>query len=130
MLERAAVLLRSSRFLRFIVAGAVNTLFGYAVYGAGILLGAPVWMALLAGTVAGTVFNFFTTGGYAFRQLALRRYPSFVACYLLVYAGNLVLLGWLSAWIADKLVAQAMLVVPMALVSYVLMARVVFADDA
>ncbi|MGZ5194615.1 MAG: GtrA family protein [Ramlibacter sp.] len=130
MINRLAALLRGSRFLRFIVAGGLNTLFGYAVYGAGIVLGAPVWASLLIGMVAGTVFNFFTTGGYAFRQLALRRYPRFVGCYLLVYAANLALIAGLSTWIADKLLVQAVLLVPLALFSYVLMARLVFADEA
>jgi putative flippase GtrA len=130
MVDRLAALLRENRFLRFIVAGGVNTLFGYAVYGAAIVLGMPVWAALLIGMVAGTVFNFFTTGGYAFRQLALRRYPRFVACYLLVYAANLASIAALSTWIADKLLAQAVLLVPLALFSYVLMARLVFTDEA
>jgi putative flippase GtrA len=130
MVERLAALLRGSRFLRFVVAGGVNTLFGYAIYAASIASGAPVWLALLIGMVAGTVFNFFTTGGYAFRQLALRRYPRFVCCYLLVYGVNLVLLAALSPWIADKLLAQAVLLVPLALFSYVLMARLVFGDHA
>jgi putative flippase GtrA len=126
----AGELLRKNRLLRFLVAGGVNTLFGYAVYGAGIVLGAPVWVALLIGMVAGTVFNFFTTGGYAFRQLALRRYPRFVACYLLVYAANLALIAALSTWVADQLLVQAVLLVPLALLSYVLMARLVFNDEA
>jgi putative flippase GtrA len=130
MIDRVAALLRTHRFLRFLVAGGVNTLFGYVMFGACLLLGAPVWLALLIGMVAGTVFNFVTTGGYAFRQLALRRYPRFVACYLLVYAANLALIAWLSAWITDKLLAQGLLLVPLALVSYVLMARFVFAEDA
>jgi putative flippase GtrA len=119
-------LLRHSRFLRFLLAGGVNTVFGYAVYGAGIFAGAPVWLALLIGMLAGTVFNFFTTGGYAFRQLALARYPRFVVCYLLVYGANLVLFRVLSTWIDSALAVQAFLLVPLALFSYVLMARFVF----
>jgi putative flippase GtrA len=130
MIDRVAALLRTHRFLRFLVAGGVNTLFGYVMFGACLLLGAPVWLALLIGMVAGTVFNFVTTGGYAFRQLALRRYPRFVACYLLVYAANLASIAALSTWIADKLLAQAVLLVPLALFSYVLMARLVFTDEA
>lgn len=127
--RRPAALLRESRFLRFLVAGGVNTLFGYAVYGAGIIAGAPVWLALLIGMLAGTAFNFVTTGGYAFRQLALRRYPRFVACYLVVYGVNLGLFRLLSLWIRSELGVQALLLVPLALLSYMLMARFVFADD-
>lgn len=112
--------------LRFLVAGGINTLFGYAVFGLGIAAGAAVWLALLAGMVAGAVFNFFTTGGYAFRQLALSRYPLFAGCYLLIYGVNLVLIGLLSRWIADNMVVQGLLLVPLALLSYFLMAKVVF----
>lgn len=124
--SRIGGLLRSSELLRFLLAGAVNTLFGYAIYSLGILAGAPVWMALLIGMLVGTVFNFFTTGGYAFRQLSPQRYPRFVACYLLVYGVNLLLIEGLSLWISDKLQIQAALLLPLALLSYFLMARLVF----
>lgn len=112
------------------MAGGVNTLFGYVIYSLGILLGAPVWMALLVGMLLGTVFNFFTTGGYAFRQLSKERYPRFVACYLLVYGINIVLIETLSNWISNNFLTQAILLVPLAALSYVLMARLVFVKHA
>ena len=124
--SRVGALLRSSELLRFLLAGAANTLVGYAIYSLGILAGAPVWMALLIGMLLGTVFNFFTTGGYAFRQLSPQRYPRFVACYLLMYSVNLLLIEALSAWISDKLQIQAVLLIPLALLSYFLLARLVF----
>ena len=63
-------LLRGRRqILRFIVAGAINTLFGFAVYSAAVLAGLPVWSALLVGNVAGVGFNFVTIGGYVFGVL-------------------------------------------------------------
>lgn len=71
------------------------------------------------------MFNLFTTGGYAFRQLSPRRYPRFVACHLLVYGVNLLLLEGVSLWISDKLRIQAVLLLPVALLSYVLMVRLV-----
>ena len=126
--SRPAAALRANTFLRFLVAGGLNTLFGYAVFGASILAGAPAWLALFIGMLAGTVFNFFTTGGYAFRTLALSRYPRFVGCYLLVYGVNLALIEFLSRWMDDKLLVQALLLVPLALFSYFLMARFVFAN--
>ena len=123
-------MLQRSEILRFIVAGGINTLFGYAIYSLGILLGAPVWIALLIGMLLGTVFNFFTTGGYAFRQLSAKRYPRFVACYLLVYGVNILMIEILSRWISNSLVTQAILLVPLATLSYVLMARLVFVKHA
>ena len=122
--------MRASRLLRFLLAGAINTLFGYAVYAVCILAGAPIWLALLIGMLAGTVFNFFTTGGYAFRQLSAKFYPRFLACYLLLYAVNLALIAGLSAWIGRPLLIQALLLVPLALLSYFMMARLVFVKHA
>ncbi len=119
-------LLRSSTLTRFIVAGVVNTVFGFLVYGTAILAGAPVWVALLVGVVAGIGFNFFTVGGYAFRQLAARRFPRFAACYALTYAINLGLFRLLSQWLAGEILVQALLSFPMAAVSYLLMRMFVF----
>ncbi len=122
--------MRDSQFLRFLLSGGINTLFGYVVYAVGILAGAPIWLALLGGMVTGSVFNFFTTGGYAFRQLSPKLYPRFLACYLLLYGVNLALIEWLSAWISNTLLIQALLLVPLALLSYFMMARLVFATHA
>lgn len=116
-----------NRFLRFLVAGGVNTLFGFAIYSTSILAGTPVWVALLLGNTAGIAFNFVTTGGYVFRNLLLARLPRFVTAYLLVYGINLKLIDWLSIWVTGSILAQAILTLPMALFSYVLMKRFVFA---
>jgi putative flippase GtrA len=86
---------RSSRWaeiLRFAIAGAVNTAFGFGVYSGLVLLGLPVAVALLIATVIGVLFNFLTFGGFAFRRLDARRLPRFVLAYGLVYVLNLALL--------------------------------------
>jgi putative flippase GtrA len=118
------------RFVRFLAAGALNTLFGFAVYSVSILLGSPVWTALLIANIAGVAFNFVTTGGYAFRSLLMRRFPRFAAAYLGLYLLNWKLIDWLANWVPGAIVAQAILTVPLALVSYFVMARFVFAPIA
>ncbi len=120
--------LNTRRFIRFLFAGGVNTLFGFAVYSALILAGIAVWLALLAGTLLGTIFNFFTTGGYVFRDISRARVPRFVICYLILYGINFILLDGLSGWLDDKIIAQAILIIPMALLSFFLMARFVFSS--
>ena len=124
--SRAAALLGRHVLLRFVIAGIVNTLFGFLVYVVGIVCGASVWLALLLGMLLGTVFNFYTTGGYAFRQLSLSRYPRFVACYFLVYFANIVSINVLSQWMSNHLALQGVLLAPIAVLSYVLMSRLVF----
>lgn len=118
---------RRSRFLRFIVAGAINSFFGFAVYSASVLVGLPVWGALVVGNIAGVVFNFFTIGGYVFRSLVLTRLPRFATAYLFVYVINLKLIDWLSIWVTGSILAQGILTLPMALFSYFLMKKFVFA---
>lgn len=119
--------LSSSQFLRFIVAGVFNTLLGFAVYSAAVLAGLPIWCALIVGNVAGVAFNFVTTGGYVFRSLMLSHLPRFLTAYAIVYFINLKLIGWLSILVPGSIRTQAVLTIPMALFSYFLMKRFVFA---
>lgn len=119
--------LRTNRFLRFLVTGLLNTLLGFAVYSTAILSNAPVWLALMIGLVTGVAFNFFSTGGYVFREIALSRLPRFMFSYLLVYGVNLLLLGLMSPWVGGAIPSQALLSFPMSVFSYFLMARFVFA---
>ena len=119
-------ILQRSRPVRFLLAGAVNTLFGFVVYSLLIISGAAVWLAVLIGTLAGTAFNFLTTGGYVFRDLTLRRFPRFLLAYSLVLAINLALIESLSGLISDKILLQALIAPPLAIISYLLMSRCVF----
>ena len=111
---------------RFVLAGIVNTVFGFLVYGATILAGGPVWAALLAGVVAGILFNFVTIGGYAFRQLSVRNFPRFVGCYVVVYLVNLLSIHLLAGTRLGAVGAQAVLTLPMAVLSFLLMRHVAF----
>lgn len=120
--------LHANRFMRFLVAGGINTLFGFAVYSVAILLGAAVWLALLIGMVAGTIFNFFTVGQYVFRQLSVMKFPAFIVCYLTVYGVNLGLIEFVSQWSGEKILAQFILAFPMAALSYFLMVFFVFPE--
>lgn len=114
------------RVTRFIAAGALNTLFGFAIYSAAILWGLPVWTALLVANVAGLGFNFVTTGGYAFRSLLLSRFPRFAAAYLGLYLLNWGLIHGLQSWISGAIMAQALLTLPLAALSYLVLSRLVF----
>jgi putative flippase GtrA len=114
------------RFLRFVASGALNTLFGFAIYSVAILMGVPVWAALLVASASGVGFNFLTIGGYAFRSLLLSRFPRFAAAYIGLYLLNWKLIAWLQTWVSSAIVAQALLTLPLALLSYLIMARLVF----
>jgi len=117
---------RHATFLRFLIAGGFNTLFGWAMYSLAILSGAQPWLALIVSTVTGIVFNFFSLGAYAFRDFALKRLPRFVLSYGVIYATNLICLGLIKRWLSDPIWAQLILTPPMAILSYLLMSRAVF----
>jgi putative flippase GtrA len=123
---RLRILLGDRQFLRFLLAGGVNTLFGFSVNLAVMLSGQPVWLSMLVGTVAGIIFNFFTHGGYAFRDMSARRLPRYVLGYAVVYFVGLAAFHALNVVVPGPVVCQLLLVVPMALFSYLIMSRFVF----
>ncbi len=124
--HRLRRLLADGQFLRFLVAGGVNTLFSFGVNIAAMLAGLPVWLAMLVGTAAGIVFNFFTHGGYAFRDMSAKRLPRYVLGYAVVYLTALAGFDALQLVVPNRIVCQALLVVPAALLSYFIMSRFVF----
>jgi len=129
VIDKLQRLLGQHTAARFIVAGAANTVFGFAVYAGAVLARAPVWAALMAGVVAGLVFNYLTIGGYAFRQLSRRNFPWFALCYATVYLVNLGLIELLSHKGLGVIQAQALVTVPLAVFSYLMMRFLVFASS-
>lgn len=115
-----------NRFMHFLAVGGINTLLGFAIYSFAIINGAEVWVALMVSTITGTLFNFFTTGRYVFREPSLLRFPRFGICYLFIYGLNLTSLEVLSLWLADKIFSQLILLFPIAVLSYFLMSKFVF----
>ena len=116
------------QFARFLVVGAVNTAFGYAVFAAFIVLGASPGIALVAAYLLGVPFNFFTTGRFVFKPGGGRAFVRFVAAYCVVYAFNLLLFGLLRLTGAGPLVAQALCLPPVAVFSFFLFKLHVFRE--
>ena len=115
-----------ARPLRFLLAGGLNSLFGFTVFGLLVWAGLPSWACLLIANLAGIVFNFISLGGYVFRSLHHGRLPRFVGVYCSVYLLNLCFLSVAEAMEVNRLFAQLLVTPPMAGLSYVLMSRLVF----
>jgi putative flippase GtrA len=113
--------------LRFVLAGLANTAFGLLVYSLAVVAGLPVLLALLLGSLLSLGFNFLTLGGYAFRDLSRQRMPRFGLAYCgLVTINWLLIRGLMDVTGLNAIAAQCVLVVPIALASYFVMARWVF----
>lgn len=113
-------------FVRFVLVGGLNTLFGYGVFFACLALGAGNALALLVANTLGILFNFHTFGKLVFRSHDYRRIVRFTLVYAGIYAANLGTLELLNRAGLESRIAQATLVIPVALASWVLNKKLVF----
>jgi putative flippase GtrA len=114
------------RFVRFLLVGGLNTAVGYSIFAALILLGAESVVALAGATILGLLFNFFSTGRIVFGSGD----PSLLPRFLIVY-GVQFLINWAALHSLERaglapLAAQLLLIIPLALLSFILMRRFVF----
>lgn len=114
------------RFTRFFIVGGVNTIFGFSVYSACIFVAVSVPHALLVSMILGTLFNFLFTGKYVFSRFSLGFLPRYLICYFFIYAINVYLFDIVFIWLSNKIATQAVLVFPLAILSYFLMNKFVF----
>jgi len=109
-------------FLRFGVVGLVNAAFGYAAFAVLVLAGVWPGVALIAANAAGLLFNFQTSRKLVFRQAEQTRVPwrglRFTVLYSAVISLNWVALRTLRGLGLDALLAQALLVLPVAAISF------------
>lgn len=113
-------------FLRFLVAGGVNTVFGYSVFCLALWASRRSMVALVVATILGTLFNFFTVSNHVFRHAKAHLLWRFIAVYAVVFLCNAAgLLSFERLGFASAL-AQAILLPLMVVLSYVLNKRLVF----
>lgn len=119
--------LSSPEFRRFVVVGILNTLFGYFLFSFFLYLGFAYPMAALLGTILAVLFNYRTIGVLVFRVTGRGRLLPFVAVYVIVYVLNVMGL-WCAEFygLENKYVAGAILLAPLAVVSFVLNKKFVF----
>lgn len=113
----------------FLAVGAVNTLVGYGMFAALLLTGLHYAVAAFLSTILGVAFNFQTIGRIVFGRkdpsLAFR----FVAVYGATYLLNVGALRLLEVLRLPVLVVQAFLVLPLAVVAFLLHQRYVFGHE-
>ncbi len=114
------------RFLRFLLVGAVNTAFGYSVFALLVWCGLPYPAAIGLATVAGVAFNFQSTGRLVFGGAPPSRLARFVGVYLVVYLLNVLAVAGLLRLGLDVYAANAVAVLPLAMIAYILQRTFVF----
>lgn len=116
----------SRQFLRFLIVGAGNTVFGYLLYLIGLWIGLSYQAALAGATIFGAIFNFFTTGRIVFESSALAKIIGFLGVYGVTFVVNLSLLTWLVGAGMAKAYAQAALLPVIVTLSFLLNKHLVF----
>ena len=114
------------RFLRFLVIGGVNTVFGYSVFAILILLNLHYTLSLLIAQVLGVLFNFNTTGRIVFDNKSHRQLFRFFGVYCITYILNVFALCELEKLNVNMLIAGFLMMFVMAVLSYRLNKRFVF----
>ena len=116
----------SNQLIRFLFVGGLNTVFGYSVYALFLFVGLHFAVATLLSTVIGVIFNFFTTGRLVFQNRNMRLILRFAGVYGIVYLVQVSMLQLLDSFGLNLYVAGAVLVLPLALLSFVLNKKFVF----
>lgn len=124
--KAARTLFERSRVSRFLVVGFGNTLFGYGLFAGLFYATGSHRLSIIVATVLGVLFNFFTTGRIVFHNQNSWAILPFMLGYAAALALNLVLLDGLVIFGVNPLLAQAVCLPCVVVVSYIINARIVF----
>lgn len=116
------------RWIRFLLVGVVNTAFGYILFAAFVLGGAPRFWAVLGMTALGAIFNFRSIGHLVFARSDVTLLPRFLGVYAGQCVVNTIALAELSEIGFSPLIGQAILVPFLAAGVYLAMQTLVFRE--
>lgn len=115
-----------NRFIRFLFVGGMNAVFGYSLYAIMIYLNFHYSFAALLSTILGVLFNFKTTGRLVFNSKDNWLVFKFIGVYVIIYTINTASLKIFNTFNVNLYFAGAILLLPMAIVSFVLNKKFVF----
>ena len=115
------------KFIKFIFVGLLNTAFGYGIYALCIYSGLHYALAVLISTILGVIFNFKTTGVIVFKNNDNKRIFRFIAVYIFMCSLSILLLKiLLILGLKNMYINNAIIIIPTALTTYVIMKNYVF----
>ena len=117
------------QFMRFIFIGMLNSLFGYACFVLFLYAGMHYTIALFSATIFGVAFNFKSTGLLVFGSNNNRLIFRFIGSYIVIYFLNIIGLKILFHFGIEVYLGGAILILPMAVLAYILNNRFVFNYD-
>lgn len=116
----------TKRFARFLLVGGFNTLFGYSLFALLVWLNFPYPIAIGLATIGGVALNFQTTGRLVFGGAPLARSGRFIAVYAVIYILNVAGVAALLSLGLGIYMANALVIIPLALLTYFFQRNFVF----
>ncbi len=116
------------KFIKFVLVGILNTLFGYSLFAFFIYLKMHYSLAVLLATILGILFNFRTIGRLVYRNSNNLLIFRFVGVYGATYLLNVAALRILDGFNVNMYVAGILLLGPMAVISFLLQSKYVFME--
>jgi putative flippase GtrA len=115
-----------AQFIKFLIVGGINTLFGYLIFAFFIFINVHYSLAALISTIAGIIFNFNTTGRLVFKNRNNRLIFRFFGVYLIIYSLNILFLKLFDSMQISMFIAGAVIILPMAVIAFLLNKYLVF----
>jgi len=114
------------QFLKFLLVGVLNTIFGYGIFASLIYLGLHYALAIALATVIGVMFNFKTVGYFVFSSKDNRKIIKFILVYIVIYILNTIGVKIISEFGQNYYISGLLMLIPLALISYCLNLKFVF----
>lgn len=120
----------NNKLIKFILVGILNTAFGYSLFALFIFLNIHYSLAVFLSTVLGVLFNFKTIGKLVFDSHDNSLIFRFIAVYVLLYLINISCLWFFKiSGFENMYINGFVLLVPLALISFVLNRKYVFKGE-
>jgi len=119
--------MKNNKFIKFILVGILNTIVGYSLFALFLFLNVHYSLAVLFSTILGVLFNFKTIGKLVFGSHDNRLIFKFILVYIVIYLLNITGL-WLFKinGFENMYINGLVLLVPLAIISFVLNKKYVF----
>ena len=118
------------KFVKYLFVGFMNTVFSYMVYAICVTILSRPTLSLAISYVIGILFNFQTTGRIVFKNKNNTLIFKFFLSYLTTFFINRYFLDTLvSTFHVDKYLSKAVLVFPIAMISFLLLKHFVFVES-
>jgi putative flippase GtrA len=120
------LILKRILFIKFIVVGGINTVFGYGIYWGLLQLDFHFAIATFFSTVLGTIFNFFTTGRLVFKSKNKGSFYKFIFVYGFLYLISTGGIAFIHNFDISYEIAGLIIIIPRAVIAFLLNKNWVF----